>query len=139
MSPTLSVSTGSTGQFETWSHTDSGSSVGHPLHQPFIAGRPNLTENNVQRRRRRSTDTTPGTLPLNILTSDHLSVLRTLVSDKKITVRLGLHVSLTGPSEMMDPQFLLSLGKEPAIYNTGGKTGIFSMRVLEVKRVGSAP
>lgn len=38
MSPTLSVSTGSTGQFETWSHTDSGSSVGHPLHQPFIAG-----------------------------------------------------------------------------------------------------
>ncbi|KAG7514480.1 hypothetical protein JOB18_034805 [Solea senegalensis] len=101
-------------------------------------GGANLTENHV--RRRRSSDMVESAdLPPNILTASHLSSLRDLVSDKKITVRLGLRVSLSGPSELLDPQLLLSLGKEPGIYNTGGKTGVFSMRVVGIKRVTSSP
>lgn len=47
----------------------------------------NMTENNVIRRRRSSSsaDTGDSGLPAKILTASHLSTLRYLVSDKKIT------------------------------------------------------
>lgn len=46
----------------------------------------NLTENNVRRRRSlASADSADSVVPLNILTASHLSDLRDLVSDKKIT------------------------------------------------------
>ncbi|KAI9517324.1 hypothetical protein NQZ68_004541 [Dissostichus eleginoides] len=72
-----------------------------------------MTENNVRRRRSSSSaDTEDSALPLKFLTATHLSALRHLMSDKKITVRLGLRVSLTGPGELLDPQLLLSMNKE---------------------------
>ncbi|XP_034092313.1 uncharacterized protein LOC117559732 isoform X3 [Gymnodraco acuticeps] len=72
-----------------------------------------MTENNVRRRRSSSSaDTEDSALPLKFLTATHLSALRHLISDEKITVRLGLRVSLTGPGELLDPQLLLSMNKE---------------------------
>ncbi|GAA6234191.1 uncharacterized protein LOC117760570 [Lates japonicus] len=98
----------------------------------------NLTENNVHRRRSSaSADSADSVVPPNILTASHLSALRDLVSDKKITVHLGLRVTLSGPIELLDQ--VLSLNKEAGIYSTGGKEGLFSMRVVGVKKATSAP
>lgn len=54
---------------------------------PQIPRDTNMTENSVRRRRRSSSsaDTEDSVLPPNILTASHLSSLRDLVSDKKIT------------------------------------------------------
>ncbi|KAK5869806.1 hypothetical protein PBY51_024496 [Eleginops maclovinus] len=99
-----------------------------------------MTENNVRRRKSSSSaDTGDITLPLKFLTDYHLSALRQLTSDKKITVHLGLRVSLTGPGQLLDPQLLLAMNKEPGIYNIGEKGGLFSMRIVGIKRVTFTP
>ncbi|KAM8746239.1 uncharacterized protein AB9X84_017169 isoform 2-T2 [Acanthopagrus schlegelii] len=105
-----------------------------PLQSPHDT---NTTENNVRKRRSSFSDT--DVLPAAFLTAADLPSLRDLVSDKKFTVRLGLRVSLTGWREHLDPQLLLSKYKEPGIYNTGEKAGVFTMRVVGVTRVTSSP
>ncbi|KAE8294091.1 hypothetical protein D5F01_LYC07038 [Larimichthys crocea] len=139
------VFVGSWGEPQPWRETTSKSLEDQPLRQhssTTVLLMPmqtpldfNMTENNVIRRRRSSSsaDTGDSGLPAKILTASHLSTLRYLVSDKKITVRLGLRVSLTGPSEILDPQHLLSLYKEPGIYNIGEK-GPFVMKIVEIKK-----
>ncbi|XP_030287999.1 uncharacterized protein LOC115590759 isoform X2 [Sparus aurata] len=141
------ISVGALGGSDPWRGAASGSLEDQPLLQlssttvlPMRLQSPhntNTTENTVRKRRSSSTDT--DVLPPTFLTAADLPFLRDLVSDKKFTVRLGLHVSLTGWSEHLDPQLLLSKYKEPGIYNTGEKAGVFTMRVLGVTRVTSSP
>ncbi|CAB1446222.1 unnamed protein product [Pleuronectes platessa] len=151
--PPVTVLAGSSQESEPWRGTAPRSSDTQPLLQnAFTPVQPvslqiqydtNMTENYVHRRRRSSSsgsdDAEHSELPRNLLTTSHLSTLRDLLSDKKISVRLGLRVSLSGPSELLDPQFLLSLSKQPGLYNTGGKPGVFTMRIVGIKKAAAAP
>ncbi|MEQ2244317.1 hypothetical protein ILYODFUR_015808 [Ilyodon furcidens] len=53
------------------------------------------------------------------------------------TVRLGFRVSLIGPSEILESQMLLLLKENSDIYNTGQKSGLFTMRVVRLKKVST--
>ncbi|KAK7889352.1 hypothetical protein WMY93_024912 [Mugilogobius chulae] len=89
----------------------------------------NMTAQHI--RSRRSTDAAH----FDILGPSHLSALRNLLSDRKITVRFGLRISV--PDELLEPQLQLLLNKQPVLYNAGNKAGLFSMRVLEIKKISN--
>uniref|UniRef100_A0AAV2L1R4 Uncharacterized protein n=1 Tax=Knipowitschia caucasica TaxID=637954 RepID=A0AAV2L1R4_KNICA len=75
---------------------------------------------------------------LDILGPSHLSALQDLLSDRKSTVRLGLRIAVRGPNELVEQQLRLLLSKESGLYNAGDKAGLFSMRVLGIKKVSSS-
>ncbi|KAK6320652.1 hypothetical protein J4Q44_G00097590 [Coregonus suidteri] len=55
-------------------------------------------------------------------------------SNRKITVRLGVHVALFGPREFLVPELLLALYKEPILYSLGEKKGVLSLRITGIRK-----
>ncbi|XP_036067413.1 uncharacterized protein LOC112150939 [Oryzias melastigma] len=102
-----------------------------------ISNNINVTEQDANRTRRSSDMMSAEPLDSpRILTASDLSSLRDLLSKKKITVRLGLRVSLRGPKEFLSPQLLVMVnGEKPGLFNTGETSGTFSMKIIGIRKV----